>query len=215
MLDSISPDEYFKGKGMLSLDDCRDYEKVLKDKMIELSNEYPDEIQEIFDSFKEKEDTTKNKDFISFIRETKERKMFPMIMFHTNERECLNIFNNIYEYLDTKELEEYPYHYDILERKEELYREAMDKRETYRDNLKVTSTNAQYEIKEKMDNFDKKQKREFTTKVLAYYESKLNDVRKNEETEQRIKSIQEKNHERNEQLYCKSLFWSPGCFCQA
>jgi len=193
MLDSLSPDEYFKNKGMLSLDDCRDYELALKDKMINLSKDYPSEIQEVFDSFKEKSDTIKNKDFISFIRETKQRKMFPMIMFHTNERECLNIFNNIYEYLNTKELEEYPYHYDILEKKEELYREAMDKRVTYRDNLKVTSTNAQYEIKEKMENFDKKQKREFTTKVLSYYESKLNDVRKNEETEQRVKSIQEKN----------------------
>jgi len=191
MLDSISPDEYFKGKGMLSLNDCRDYERVLKEKMISLSKDYPSEIQEVFNTFKEKKDI--NKDIISFIRETKQRKMFPMIMFHTNERECLNIFNNIYEYLDTKELEEYPYHYDILEKKEELYREAMDKRETYRDNLKVTSTNARYEIKEKMDNFDKKQKREFTTKVLSYYESKLNDVRKNEETLQRVKSIQEKN----------------------
>ena len=191
MLDSISPDEYFKGKGMLSLNDCRDYERVLKEKMISLSKDYPSEIQEVFNTFKEKKDI--NKDIISFIRETKQRKMFPMIMFHTNERECLNIFNNIYEYLDTKELEEYPYHYDILEKKEELYREAMDKRETYRDNLKVTSTNARYEIKEKMDIFDKKQKREFTTKVLSYYESKLNDVRKNEETLQRVKSIQEKN----------------------
>ena len=191
MLDSISPDEYFKGKGMLSLNDCRDYERVLKEKMISLSKDYPSEIQEVFNTFKEKKDI--NKDIISFIRETKQRKMFPMIMFHTNERECLNIFNNIYEYLDTKELEEYPYHYDILEKKEGLYREAMDKRETYRDNLKVTSTNARYEIKEKMDNFDKKQKREFTTKVLSYYESKLNDVRKNEETLQRVKSIQEKN----------------------
>lgn len=191
MLESISPDEYFKGKGMLSLNDCRDYERVLKEKMISLSKDYPSEIQEVFNTFKEKKDI--NKDIISFIRETKQRKMFPMIMFHTNERECLNIFNNIYEYLDTKELEEYPYHYDILEKKEELYREAMDKRETYRDNLKVTSTNARYEIKEKMDNFDKKQKREFTTKVLSYYESKLNDVRKNEQTLQMVKSIQEKN----------------------
>ena len=74
MLDSISPDEYFKGSGMLSLDDCRDYERVLKNKMIELSNDYPDEIQEVFDSFKVKEDTKSNKDFISFIRETKDRK---------------------------------------------------------------------------------------------------------------------------------------------
>lgn len=193
ILDSISPDEYFKNKGMLSLDDCMDYESVLKNKMIELSQQYPNEVQKIFDSFKDKQESSKNKDFISFIRETKERKMFPMIMFHTNEKECLNIFNNIYEYLNTKELEEYPYHYDILEKKEEIYRDMLEKRETYRDNLKVTSTNAQYEIKEKMENYDKKQKREFTTKIISYYESKLNDIRKNRDINKGVMQIQEKN----------------------
>tara|TARA_B100001115_G_C15846604_1_gene426945 strand:- start:1034 stop:3931 length:2898 start_codon:yes stop_codon:yes gene_type:complete len=193
LLDNIYPDEFFKDKGMLSLDDCRDYEHTLKNKMIELSNQYPEKIQEVFDSFKDNPESSKNRDFISFIRETKERKMFPMIMFHTNEMECLNIFNNIYEYLNTKEVEEYPYHYDILEKKEEVYRSMLDHRESYRDNLKVTSTNAQYEIKEKMENFDKKQRREFTTKIISYYESKLRDVRKNEETDHTIKGIQEKN----------------------
>ena len=193
VLDNLSPDEYFKDKGMLSLDDCRDYEKLLKTTMVELSLKYPKQIQAIFDSFKDRSETSKNKDFISFIRETKERKMFPMIMFHTNERECLNIFNNVYEYLNTKESEEYPFHYDILEKKEEIYRSLLDNRETYRDNLKVTSTNARYEIKEKMEMFDKKQRREFTTKVISYYESKLNDVRKNDETRENIKKIQEKN----------------------
>lgn len=193
LLDNISPDEFFKDKGMLSLDDCRDYERTLKNKMIELSSEYPSKIQEVFDSFKSQEESSKNRDIISFIRETKERKMFPMIMFHTNELECLNIFNQIYDYLNTKEVEEYPYHYDILEKKEEVYRDMVDQRVTYRDNLKVTSTNAQYEIKEKMDNFDKKQKREFTTKIISYYESKLNDIRKNEDITEQIKSIQEKN----------------------
>ena len=193
LLDNIYPDEFFKGKGMLSLDDCREYEHTLKNKMIELSNQYPEKIQEVFDSFKDNPESSKNRDFISFIRETKERKMFPMIMFHTNEMECLNIFNNIYEYLNTKEVEEYPYHYEILEKKEEVYRSMLDHRESYRDNLKVTSTNAQYEIKEKMENFDKKQRREFTTKIISYYESKLHDVRKNEETDHTIKGIQEKN----------------------
>jgi superfamily II RNA helicase len=193
VLNEISPDEYFSDKAMLSLDDCRDYEKVLKNKMIELSDEFPEEIQKVFNSFKDRGEISKNKDFISFIRETKERKMFPMIAFHTNELECLNIFNKTYEYLNTKEHEEYPYHYDILEKKEEIYRSLLDCRETYRDNLKVTSTNARYEIKEKMELFDKKQRREFTTKVISYYESKLNDVRKNDETLDNIKKLQEKN----------------------
>ena len=70
ILDSISPDEYFKGNGMLSLDDCRDYERVLKNKMIELSNEYPEKIQEVFNSFRDKTMDSTNKDIISFIRMT-------------------------------------------------------------------------------------------------------------------------------------------------
>ena len=193
LLDNISPDEFFKDKGILSLDDCRDYEYFLKNTMIELSHQFPGKIQEVFNSFKDDPEISKNRDFISFIRETKERKMYPMIMFHTNEMECLNIFNNIYEYLNTKEVEEYPYHYDILEKKEEVYRYMLDQRESYRDNLKVTSTNAQYEIKEKMDNFDKKQRREFITKIISYYESKLLDIRKNEGIDLTIKGIQEKN----------------------
>lgn len=209
MLDNISPDEYFQDKGMLSLDDCREYEGTLKNKMIELSHQYPKEVQSIFDSFKDIGGGTKNKDFISFIRETKERNMFPMIMFHTNERECLNIFNNIYKYLDTKEGEEYPYHYEILEKKEELYREAQEKRKEYRENLKVTSTNAQYEIKEKMDIFDRKQKRELITKCITYYESKLNDILKNEEISDEIRKIQEKNIRKEMNNYIVNPYLGP------
>ena len=66
--------------------------------------------------------------------------MFPMIMFHTNEREC-SIYLIIY--MSSSILSEVsPIFYDILRKlAEELYREYVDKRVTYRDNLKVTSTN--------------------------------------------------------------------------
>ena len=66
----------------------------------------------------------------------------------------------------------------------------MDK-EKLVDNLKVTSQMLNMKLK-KSDNFDKKQKREFTTKVLSYYESKLNDVRKNEETEKGLRIFRKK-----------------------
>ena len=114
---------------------------------------------DVRDSFNEKKDDTINTDIISFIREAKTRKMFPMLMFNTDEDKCKGLFNDIYDYLSNKEIEEYPYHYDILEKKDELYQELLKKREIFRDNIKVTSTNPQYEIKEKMDIFEKKQKR--------------------------------------------------------
>ena len=68
-----------------------------------------------------------------------------MIMFNTNESECRNTFNSIYDYL-SKELEG---HIVMMTRKkEELYQEYLKKR-NHRDNKSTSSTNAQYEIKEK------------------------------------------------------------------
>ena len=78
--------------------------------------------------------------------------MFPMIMFNTDESECRGVFNSIYEYLNTKELEEYTYHYDILEAKDKLYNNYINKRDEFKENIKITSNNAQYEIKDKIIN---------------------------------------------------------------
>ena len=53
-----------------------------------------------------------------------------------------------------------------------------------------------------MDNFDKEEKREYTTKIIAYYESKLNDpTRNNSEINDKVRNIQEKFNERNESIY--------------
>ena len=42
-----------------------------------------------------------------------------MLMFNTDESVCKGLFEYIYEFLDKKEAEEYPYHYEILEKKED------------------------------------------------------------------------------------------------
>lgn len=193
ILEDCSPDDFIKDSRMLTLDDCRDYEKFIKNKLLEWSKSYPNEVKKLLNSFNDIPDDNINKDIISLIRDTKKRKMFPMIMFNTNESECRGVFNSVYDYLNNKELEEYPYHYDILEKKEELYQEYIKKREVYRDNIKISSTNPQYEIKEKMDIFEKKQKNEYITKILSYYETKKNDILNNENISERVKIIQEKN----------------------
>ena len=59
---------------------------MIKSKLQEWNHDYPKEVQKVFDSFKDIPDSTKNSDIISFIRETKYRKMFPMTagVFNTN-----------------------------------------------------------------------------------------------------------------------------------
>ena len=193
LLDDCSPDEYFTESRMLTLDDCRDYEIFIKKKLIEWSNNYPNEIQKIFNKLKDNPDEIKDNNIINLIREAKDRKMFPMLMFNTDESKCRNIFNNIYEYLSTKELEENPYHYNILEKKDELYNEYLKKREEHRSSIKITSTNADYEIKEKMEKFDQKQKSDFIDKIINYYQRKVSDIQNNNEISEHTRNIQERN----------------------
>ena len=57
----------------------------------------------------------------------------PMIYFHTDENITKEIFMNIYEKLQKGEELEYPYHYETLEKKQELYKSYIDKRNRYKD----------------------------------------------------------------------------------
>tara|TARA_A100001037_G_scaffold14870_1_gene13384 strand:- start:22932 stop:25730 length:2799 start_codon:yes stop_codon:yes gene_type:complete len=191
LLDDCSPDEYFTESKLLSLDDCKEYEIFLKEKLLEWNKDYPKEIQEIFDSFKIESVNDDESNIIDFIRTSKKKDMFPMLMFNTDENICKGVFEDIYNYLDKKELEEYPYHYEILEKKDELYTNYLNKREQYKSNIKITSTNAQFEIKDKMDDFERKEKTLYIKGVLSFYESKFLDIENVDD--ENIKKIQKKN----------------------
>jgi superfamily II RNA helicase len=195
-LDNCSPDDYFKNNDLLTLDNCKDYELFIKNKLISLNNTYEKEVGELFDSFSTNKTLKDNNDIINFIRKTKDKDMFPMLMFHTEEDKCKDIFNNIYNLLKDKELEDYPFHYDILEKKEELYQSYLNKREVFKSNIKITSgsTNAQFFIKEKMELYDKKEKTTYISNIISFYESKINEIKKNDYTDT-IKEKQKKNIE--------------------
>ena len=79
------------------------------------------------------------------------------------------------------------------EKKEEYFRKYIQKREEYQTNIKVSSTNASYEIKEKMEIYDKKEKGNFINDILKFYEQKLNDTTRNGEVDETLRKIQRKN----------------------
>ena len=191
ILDGCSPDEYFPESRLLSLEDCKEYELFLKGKIIEWNMEYSKEIQELFDSFKVERVSDDNSNILDFIRKVKKKDMFPMLMFNTNENICKGLFEYIYNYLDKKELEEFPYHYEILEKKEDLYNSYLNKREQFKSSIKITSTNAQFEIKDKLDDFDKKERFFYIKEVISFYESKLSSI--NNIKDDSILDIQNKN----------------------
>ena len=191
VLDNCSPDEYFDTK-LITLNDCKEYERFLKDKLKELNTQYPQEVQQVFDSFQENPVNDKGS-IINLIKGAKKKDMFPMIMFHTNEEVCKNLFHSIYEQLNEGEETEYPFHYEILEKKEELFQEYLKKREVHKSNIKVQTTNPTYEIKEKMEQYDKREKFSFIKNMTDFYQQKLNFIEKEEEKEESIKELQIKN----------------------
>ena len=176
-IDEYSPDEFFEKK-LITLNDCKRYEQFLKEKLIELNQKYPTQVKSVFNHFNSPQPA--NKDIIRFIQQAKKGDMLPMLMFHTNEKECKNIFDTIYTLLDKQEKEDYPYHYDILEKKQEIYIDFKNKRENYKSSIKVSSTNPEYEIKNKMEIFDSREKDSYITFMSEYYQSKLNEIKKNQ-----------------------------------
>ena len=191
ILDGCSPDDYFDKK-LITLNDCKEYEHFIKQKMFEFHKLYPEKIQELFHSFQETPLTESGPNIIDFIHEIKKKDMFPMLMFHTNEEVCKHIFLDIYERLDKKEEEEYPYHYSILEKKEELYQTFLKKREIYQSNLKIQSTNPGYEIKRKMEQYDRKEKDLFISNMNEFYQQKLKSIH-NHECSEELQRIQHQN----------------------
>ena len=114
-----------------------------------------------------------------------------MLMFHTDENECRSIFNTIYQLLDQQEKDDYPFHYDILEKKQSLYAEYSKKREIYQLSIKVGQTsNPRFFIKEKMELYDRKEKDNYISLMSEYYQSKLREIQKSDCVQ---KEIQKEN----------------------
>ena len=187
ILDGCSPDDYFD-KRLVTLNDCRDYERFIKQKLVDFNCKYPNEVRKVLDHFQEnvKVSDEDEDNIIDFIHNVKKEDMFPMIMFNTDEQVCKGIFHHIYKLLNDNEEKEYPYHYDILKKKDELFQEYLTKRETYKSNIKVHSTNPNFEIKEKMDIFDNREKNSFIKSVIDFYEQKIKYLKSNDNESQLI-----------------------------
>ena len=184
LIDGCSPDEYFIENKLLTLDDCSQYESFLKQRIVELQTKEPQLIQEVFDNFQVKIPQTKPglHDVHKLLIDCKKKSLFPMLMFHTDEEVCQTLFYQFCEHLETKELDEFPYHYDILEMKEDLYQAFSERQKTYETNLTIGKqcTNSSVEKAKKVEQFIQKEKEQYTFQMLQYYEQKLNDIQKSE-----------------------------------
>lgn len=173
LIDDYSSDEIFKEDRILTLDDIKIYENKLKELLQLIYHKYPDKLNKIIDSYKIKPVIKENTEdeLISFFKESKQKDLLPMIYFHSNEETVFNLFNKLNDLLYQSEKENYPFHYDILEKKKELYDKYRNDRETFESKIKITSKNAIFEKQDKLKEYDKKQKLQFIHSISEYYDS--------------------------------------------
>ena len=168
-IEYLSPDNYFKDDKLLTLDDTKDYESFIKSELIKLDEKYPNHMKSLVEKYKSKEYISKNNNIIQLFKECKSKDLLPMLYFHTKEEVAKGIFLKLYEDLKREEYEAYPFHYDILKKKSELYQKFLEKRQVYSDSIKIKTNDAHSEKSEKMNRYDKDQKFKYISDMTDYY----------------------------------------------
>ena len=189
-IDKLSPDNYFKEDKLLTLDDSKEYEIILKEELKTINISYPKEIQNIINSFDKK---VKDNDdqFFTLFQKCKANDLLPMIVFHTEQEITKEIFMNIDKELYENEKLEYPFHYDILKKKKELYESYIEKRKIYSDTIKI-KTKSKDPINEKlqlMNDYDSTEKNKYISIVIQYYNSCISKCSETENESNKIKNL--------------------------
>ena len=171
ILEKLDPEEYFTEHSLLTLDTTKRYESDLKGGLDELYETDPETILMVKRSYETPLSINETlSDIVPFLKKCRKKDLLPMLYFHTREDTVKEIFLEVYESLQTQEAEAYPFHYKVLEKKDELYREYVSKRDVFVSNLKIKSSDAQNDRQEAIDKFEGTQKNHFASSVAYYYD---------------------------------------------
>ena len=202
MIELLSPDNYLKQDKMLTLDDTKEYEIFLKQELKKLYLIKPKEVQEVIHTFKDERTIEKSNpdaldDILPFLNQCKKQDLLPLLYFHTEENISREIFMKIYEELHNEEKLNYPFHYTILEKKNDIYQAYIEKRKNYSENIKIKTKDAVTEKNEKMNRFEREYRDRYISEVHEYYQ---NCIKKCIGTENEKHKIMNLTKERDEFL---------------
>jgi hypothetical protein len=192
MIDNISPDKYFTEEKLLTLDDTKEYESFLKDKLKELYGTYPKQIEELKNRFTKRVEINETiEDMIPFLNDCKKKDCLPLLYFHTDEMVSKEIFMKLYELLNKEEELNYPYHYELLEKKNEFYEDYLKKRDIYSSNIKIKTKDAHTEKEEKLERFDNDAKNKYVEIMMDFYTTCIGKCKDSENEVKKIKNLKD------------------------
>ena len=101
-VEELEPDEYFKPEKMITLDEVKEYEKLLKNKVIDLQKRSnPEKINKIIK--KEKLEYSVDNTIIDVLFECKKNDLLPALYFLVDEKYTKELFKKLYVDLENRE----------------------------------------------------------------------------------------------------------------
>jgi len=203
LIEELSPDNFFKGDTILTLNDTRDYEYMIKDNIVRLSKTEPGLIKTTLESFRAL-NSENHGTILSLLKECKRGGFLPMIMFNTSTNICTDMFYDIFTLIETSEEANYPHYGDILIKKNELYKKYIEQRKQFSEKIKVSKSNDPVnDKKDKLDEYDKREKTKYIIDVSSLYDNFIHHLVKDKDYIRR----------KNNLLKEKSMFESAPDFC--
>lgn len=123
-----SPEKFFLDKDIqrLSLDDSKDYERFLKDKLKELTKSEPDFVMSILSSYTADytPGTEDQFEIYKLVRWLFTNKMTPALCFQLNQDKVQQMFSDLVKFLQDGENKKYPYFREDIEIQHEMHTEC-------------------------------------------------------------------------------------------
>jgi len=137
-MNGLDVKEVFSGNNRrLSLDNAREYEVLLKNKLLELTESNSTEIIKILDKFKIDDSDNKEANLYALFKEIKEKNLIPCIVFQQNTSYCKEIYSKLVHYLEKLEELNYPYYYDNLEYRQKCFLASEKEIKKFRATIKL------------------------------------------------------------------------------
>ena len=217
IVDEISPDNFFQDDSLFTLDMVKEYELFIKQKLIFYKNKDIQKVQKILDSFHTEIDYS---DFsydqlIHFFQTLKKKDMLPMLLFNSNETNAKELFFTLRDKIEKYESDNYPYHYDILQKKQEYYQKYTERLSSFSDSIKINTKDAYAEKTSKIESFKRDEKYKYIEMVNELYNSYIHGSKKKEMNKSIIKNlIKEKESFLKSPDFCRQdVFQKHSDFC--
>lgn len=179
----------------LSLDDAREYERLLKEKLVECKNIDPDRVERLLKKFYI--DTSLNNkevNLYNLFNELKNNNKIPCIVFQENPVNCVEIFKKLISYLEKLESLNYPYYYDNLQYKQVQYKKSVLDIDRFKESLETTKATTRITLADKIKKFKETLDKSFQKGYTNRLHNQLRLIQ-NSDHNNKIKSVQTINIE--------------------